>query len=120
MGEGTAWPFQRHALMRRRKGIRGDMDDVHQRIEAAVAAFARGEIVVVTDDDDRENEGDLFVAASLCTPEKMAFIIRNTSGIVCAPLAPRRRAACISIRWWRSTTRRSAPPSPFRSTCATG
>jgi 3,4-dihydroxy 2-butanone 4-phosphate synthase/GTP cyclohydrolase II len=42
--------------------------------------------VVVTDDDDRENEGDLFVAASHCTPEKMAFIIRNTSGIVCAPL----------------------------------
>jgi 3,4-dihydroxy 2-butanone 4-phosphate synthase/GTP cyclohydrolase II len=64
------------------------VDDVHQRLEAVVAAFASGEIVVVTDDDDRENEGDLFVAASLCTPEKMAFIIRNTSGIVCAPLAP--------------------------------
>ena len=61
--------------------------DDHQRVDAAVAAFARGEIVVVTDDDDRENEGDLFVAASLCTPEKMAFIIRNTSGIVCAPLS---------------------------------
>src|SRR5918998_3849698 len=44
-------------------------------------------MVVVTDDDDRENEGDLFVAASLCTPEKMAFMIRHTSGIVCAPLA---------------------------------
>ncbi|HWP25901.1 MAG TPA: 3,4-dihydroxy-2-butanone-4-phosphate synthase [Xanthobacteraceae bacterium] len=56
-------------------------------VEAALAAFGRGEIVVVTDDDDRENEGDLFVAASLCTPEKMAFIIRNTSGIVCAPLS---------------------------------
>ena len=64
------------------------MDDAHQRIQAAVAAFARGEIVIVADDDDRENEGDLFVAASLCTPEKMAFIIRHTSGIVCAPLAP--------------------------------
>jgi 3,4-dihydroxy 2-butanone 4-phosphate synthase/GTP cyclohydrolase II len=63
------------------------MDDIHQRVEDAVAAFAKGEIVVVADDDDRENEGDLFVAASLCTPEKMAFIIRNTSGIVCAPLA---------------------------------
>src|SRR6202161_720821 len=63
------------------------MDDAHQRIQAAVAAFARGEILIVADDDDRENEGDLFVAASLCTPEKMAFIIRNTSGIVCAPLA---------------------------------
>ena len=63
------------------------MDDIHQRFETVVAAFARGEIVVVTDDDDRENEGDLFVAASLCTPEKMAFIIRHTSGIVCAPLS---------------------------------
>ncbi|MCC2651763.1 MAG: ribB, partial [Microvirga sp.] len=52
----------------------------------AIEAFARGEIVIVTDDDDRENEGDLIVAASLCTPEKMAFIIRNTCGIVCAPL----------------------------------
>jgi 3,4-dihydroxy 2-butanone 4-phosphate synthase / GTP cyclohydrolase II len=60
--------------------------ETHQRVEAVVAAFAKGEIVVVADDDDRENEGDLFVAASLCTPEKMAFIIRNTSGIVCAPL----------------------------------
>jgi 3,4-dihydroxy 2-butanone 4-phosphate synthase/GTP cyclohydrolase II len=67
---------------------RGDdnVTDGHERVEAVLAAFARGEIVVVTDDDDRENEGDLFVAASLCTPEKMAFIIRNTSGIVCAPL----------------------------------
>ena len=68
----------------------------HQRVEAAVAAFARGEIVIVTDDDDRENEGDLIVAASLCTPEKMAFIIRNTSGIVCAPLAAGRGAAAAS------------------------
>ena len=59
----------------------------HQRVAAVIEAFARGEIVVVADDDDRENEGDLFVAASLCTPEKMAFIIRHTSGIVCAPLA---------------------------------
>src|SRR3984957_4261952 len=64
-----------------------DLNDVRGRVEAAVAAFARGEIVVVTDDDDRENEGDLFVAASMCTSEKMAFIIRHTSGIVCAPLA---------------------------------
>jgi 3,4-dihydroxy 2-butanone 4-phosphate synthase/GTP cyclohydrolase II len=63
------------------------MLDTHQRIDQAIAAFARGEIIVVTDDDDRENEGDLFVAASLCTPEKMGFIIRHTSGIVCAPLS---------------------------------
>jgi len=62
------------------------LTDIHERVSAVIEAFARGEIIVVTDDDDRENEGDLFVAASLCTPEKMAFIIRNTSGIVCAPL----------------------------------
>src|SRR4029077_996246 len=61
--------------------------DSYQSVETVLAAFARGEIVVVADDDDRENEGDLFVAASLCTPEKMAFIIRHTSGIVCAPLS---------------------------------
>ena len=63
------------------------MNEIHQRVDAILAAFATGEIVVVADDDDRENEGDLFVAASLCSPEKMAFIIRHTSGIVCAPLA---------------------------------
>src|SRR5260221_13995002 len=56
-------------------------------VEEVAAAFGRGEIVVVADDDDRENEGDLFVAASMCTAEKMAFIIRHTSGIVCAPLS---------------------------------
>ncbi len=55
-------------------------------IPEVLKAFAEGEMVVVTDDDDREGEGDLIVAASLCTPEKMAFIIRHTSGIVCAPI----------------------------------
>ncbi len=55
-------------------------------VSQAIEAIARGEIVVVTDDDDRENEGDLIVAAALCTPEKMAFVIRNCCGIVCAPL----------------------------------
>lgn len=62
------------------------MPDITARVQAAIDAFKRGDIVVVTDDDDREGEGDLIVAASLCTPEKMAFIVRHTSGIVCAPL----------------------------------
>jgi 3,4-dihydroxy 2-butanone 4-phosphate synthase/GTP cyclohydrolase II len=55
-------------------------------IPDVLQAFANGDIVVVTDDDDREGEGDLIVAASLCTADKMAFIIRHTSGIVCAPI----------------------------------
>jgi len=57
-------------------------DSVTQTVEA----FGRGEIVIVTDDEDRENEGDMIVAATHCTPEKMAFIIRNGCGIVCTPL----------------------------------
>ena len=57
-----------------------------QKIVDAIRAFEKGEIVVVTDDDDRENEGDLIVAAVHCTAEKMAMIVRHTSGIVCAPM----------------------------------
>ena len=60
--------------------------DMSHPVTEAIEAFARGEIVIVTDDDDRENEGDMIVAASMCTTEKMAFIIRNGCGIVCAPL----------------------------------
>ena len=48
-------------------------------VTEAVEAFTPGEIVIVTDDNDRENEGDLTVAASLCTPEKMAFIMPPAS-----------------------------------------
>jgi 3,4-dihydroxy 2-butanone 4-phosphate synthase / GTP cyclohydrolase II len=59
---------------------------MHHTVTEAIEAIARGELVIVTDDDDRENEGDLICAAALCTSEKMGFIIRHTSGIVCAPL----------------------------------
>ncbi|XWN30687.1 MAG: 3,4-dihydroxy-2-butanone-4-phosphate synthase [Devosia sp.] len=62
------------------------MNEDTQRVAAAIRAFERGELVVVTDDDDRENEGDLICAASLATPERLAFMVRHTSGIVCAPM----------------------------------
>src|SRR3954463_9308284 len=55
-------------------------------IENAVAAIARGELVIVVDDADRENEGDLIMAAEAMTPEKMAFMIRHTSGVICMPV----------------------------------
>ncbi|HUV32294.1 MAG TPA: 3,4-dihydroxy-2-butanone-4-phosphate synthase [Devosiaceae bacterium] len=64
--------------------------DLDAAVDAAVAAIAAGEMVVVTDDHDRENEGDLVMAASAATPEKMGFIIRHTCGIVCAPLTATR------------------------------
>ncbi|MCB1494577.1 MAG: 3,4-dihydroxy-2-butanone-4-phosphate synthase [Bauldia sp.] len=68
----------------------------NDRVSEAVRAFARGEIVVVTDDNDRENEGDLILAAVHATQEKIAFVIRHTSGIVCAPL-PRETARRLNL-----------------------
>ncbi len=59
-------------------------------IEDAVAAIGRGEIVVVVDDEDRENEGDLIMAAEFATPEKIAFFVRHTSGVICLPLTEER------------------------------
>jgi 3,4-dihydroxy 2-butanone 4-phosphate synthase/GTP cyclohydrolase II len=56
------------------------------KIEQAVEAIKRGELVIVVDDEDRENEGDLIMAAETITPESMAFMIRYTSGVICMPL----------------------------------
>jgi len=55
-------------------------------IERAVADIAAGKAVVVVDDEDRENEGDLIFAAEMATPELMAFMVRHSSGYVCVPL----------------------------------
>ncbi|WP_157141162.1 3,4-dihydroxy-2-butanone-4-phosphate synthase, partial [Candidatus Liberibacter asiaticus] len=55
-------------------------------IEDVIQSFQKGEMVIVTDADDRENEADLVLAAIHCTSEKMAFIIRHTCGIVCTPM----------------------------------
>ena len=55
-------------------------------IDEAVAAIGRGEMVVVVDDEDRENEGDLVMAAEFATPESIAFLIQHTSGLICVPM----------------------------------
>lgn len=52
-------------------------------IPEALAALRRGEFVVVVDDENRENEGDLILAAEYATPEAIAFMVRHTSGLVC-------------------------------------
>ena len=52
----------------------------------ALTRFAKGEFVIVTDDADRENEGDLFLLASAATTEKLAFMIRYTSGVICVAM----------------------------------
>ncbi|GEB13410.1 bifunctional 3,4-dihydroxy-2-butanone-4-phosphate synthase/GTP cyclohydrolase II [Pimelobacter simplex] len=55
-------------------------------VERAIADIAAGRAVVVVDDEDRENEGDIIFAASKATPELMAFTIRYSSGVICAPM----------------------------------
>ncbi len=60
------------------------------RVEEAIEAIGRGEIVVVVDDEDRENEGDLVMAAQAATPEKIAFFLAHTSGVICAPITHER------------------------------
>ena len=52
-------------------------------IETAIAAIKDGRPVVVIDDEDRENEGDLIFASELATPELVAFMVRYTSGYIC-------------------------------------
>jgi 3,4-dihydroxy 2-butanone 4-phosphate synthase/GTP cyclohydrolase II len=59
-------------------------------VEEAIAAVGRGEIVVVVDDENRENEGDLVMAAEAATPETIAFFLAHTSGLICVPLLPER------------------------------
>ena len=81
-----------------RRGLEAmDMATEQDRVAEAIAAFKRGEIVVVTDDDDRENEGDLIVAAVHATPEKIGFIVRHTTGIVCTPM-PRETARRLQLQ----------------------
>ena len=59
-------------------------------IPEAVAAFKAGEFVIVVDDEDRENEGDLVVAAQLVTPDHISFMTHHGSGLVCLPVVAKR------------------------------
>ena len=63
-------------------------DSIHaafDTVESAIADIGAGRLVIVTDDENRENEGDLIMAASKATPETVNMMIRYCSGIVCVP-----------------------------------
>ena len=55
-------------------------------IEEAIEDFRQGKFVVVVDDEDRENEGDLIVAAEKITPEQVNFMLKNARGVLCVPI----------------------------------
>ena len=58
--------------------------------EAALAAYKNGDLIIVTDDADRENEGDLMILAEKATSEKVAFMVRHTTGILCVAMTQER------------------------------
>ena len=64
-------------------------------VREAIRAIAAGEVVLVVDDEDRENEGDLIMAADAATPEKLGFFLRHTSGVICTSLSEER---CEALR----------------------
>jgi len=66
------------------------VDEVFAPIEEALDEIKRGRMVIVVDDADRENEGDLIIAAEKITPEALAFMVRHTSGVVCMPIVGER------------------------------
>src|ERR1051325_9979883 len=63
-----------------------ESDGEFDTVEAAIADIAAGKPVIVVDDENRENEGDLIFAAAKATPELLAFTIRHTSGVICVPM----------------------------------
>ncbi|KAI8803266.1 DHBP synthase RibB-like alpha/beta domain-containing protein [Cladochytrium replicatum] len=68
-------------------GANGVGTSEFDKIEDAVAEYEKGNFVIAVDNEDRENEGDLLIAAEDMTPEKMAFMIRYTSGVICVSTA---------------------------------
>ena len=56
-------------------------------IESAIDDIRQGKLVIVVDDEDRENEGDLILAACHATPENIGFMVRHTSGVLCVAMA---------------------------------
>ena len=56
------------------------------KIEDAIADFREGKFVIVVEDEDRENEGDLIIAAEMITPEKVNFMLKHARGVLCAPV----------------------------------
>ena len=63
---------------------------VFDTIEEALIELKKGNMIIVSDDEDRENEGDLLMAAELITPEKVNFIIKEARGLLCAPVTTER------------------------------
>ena len=68
----------------------GGTDELMTRTEAAIADLRAGKMVILVDDEDRENEGDLCMAAETVTPEAINFMAKHGRGLICLALTPER------------------------------
>ena len=87
---GGMLPERSPLQIRKQTNDHNDNDDGwcfgRQSVEDALKAVAQGKFIVVTDDENRENEGDLIMAADKVTPESIAFMVRHTSGVICCAM----------------------------------
>jgi 3,4-dihydroxy 2-butanone 4-phosphate synthase / GTP cyclohydrolase II len=73
-------------------------------IEEAIEEIKNGKVIIVVDDEDRENEGDFICAAECVTPEIVNFMATHGRGLICAPLVEDR---CEELGWWKTVARSS-------------
>jgi 3,4-dihydroxy 2-butanone 4-phosphate synthase/GTP cyclohydrolase II len=73
-----------------RPGLSTPSSDVMARVRASIEDFRAGRMVILADDEDRENEGDVCIAASHCTPEAVNFMARHARGLICLAITPER------------------------------
>ena len=64
--------------------------DPMARVRAAIDDFRAGRMIILADDEDRENEGDICIAAQFCTPEAVNFMARHARGLICLAITPER------------------------------
>jgi len=77
------------AHRRARRSSARDESGLHS-VEEAIEEYRRGRFVIIVDDEDRENEGDLTLSAQFVTPEAISFMLKHTSGIICVPMSGER------------------------------
>src|SRR5204862_309118 len=94
-GAVTLTPVKTATRRARKDGVRSNgskpgrpVPDVRLTVDAAVRLIAAGKMLIVVDDEDRENEGDIVFAAQHATPALVNFAVKHCRGILCAPMAP--------------------------------
>jgi hypothetical protein len=86
-------------------------------IEEAIAELKAGKMIIVVDDESRENEGDFLMAARHATPEAINFMVKHGRGLVCAPITAKRAGSYSWSPWWYKIQPRTRLILPYRLIC---